>query len=317
MADLENDTNQLQELLDEVAQIQQDLEAYRQTALADGEIDDTEQAEINSMLESIQRINAAIQQQQQQDTDGASSKQNTTEQAGTKNDDEEDGSTPSGCDPAEVQRIRDQYARIIRHARGIGADVAADNLQHFVDGNGGTRQLDVEWLRGFGGIESAESRILGYVEGNRNLQQWAPVVAEGASVSESDYWDADITEYNPLSELAYASGASDMRGDVSMNLSRANDIVTITGTVEISWSDRYDWNAGQSFTIPGTGNISDDDGIYLKRCGGARDFDMAASWTFNYSGTYDASSGRWTSNQWTINGQSYTPSHGEINTESR
>lgn len=317
MADLENQANELQALLNEVAQIKQDLVAYKQTAMADGVIDDNEQAEIDDMLEAIQRINTAIQQQQQQqtdtDTDGA--KQTTSEPTGHEND--EDGSTPSGCDPAEVQRIREQYERIIRHARGTGADVAADNLQHFIDGSGGTRQLDVSWLRGFGSIESAESRILGYVEGNRNLQQWAPAVAEGITVSESDYWDADIREYNPLSELAYASGASDMRGDVSMSLSRSNNIVTITGTVEVRWSDRYDWNAGQSFNIPGTGNISDDDGIYLKRCGGARDFDMAASWTFNYSGTYNASSDRWTRNEWTINGQSYTPSHGEIDTDSR
>ena len=46
----------------------------------------------------------------------------------------------------------------------------------------------------------------------------------------------------------------------------------------MNWSDPYDWNEGQGFRIPGTGMVSDDDGIYLKENDGAKDFLMESKW---------------------------------------
>lgn len=102
-----------------------------------------------------------------------------------------------------------------------------------------------------------------------------------------------------------------------MDFSRVDDLVTVSGSVQINWSDRYNWNKGMTFYVPGSGTISDDDGIYLKKCGGAKDFDMKATWTFTYSGEYHAKTGNWLKSEWKIDGTVYKPSDSEIDTDSR
>ena len=55
----------------------------------------------------------------------------------------------------------------------------------------------------------------------------------------------------------------------------------------MNWSDPYDWNEGQGFCIPETGMVSDDDGIYLKENGGAKDFLMKSKWQSSFEGIYN------------------------------
>lgn len=299
----------------------QKLNDYDQIFQSNGITDSPEQQKIQELKAKIEQVLEAlkngtstahpIQHSGEEQLDGASPKNQNIEESN-----EETQTGNNGCDPARVQEIRQAYQAMIAQARGLGQNVAADNLQHFIDGSGSDRNLSVTWLRSFDSITSAESRIL-YNTEESNLQRWVTGLADGSRTTESDYWDADITNYNPLQELSYASGASDMRGDVTMQLARNGNVVSITGQVAIAWSDRYDWNAGQSFDIPGFGNVSDDDGIYLKRCGGANDFMMRASWQFTYSGSYNVAENRWTQSQWQINGSDYTPNNRAIRTETR
>ncbi|BDD05853.1 hypothetical protein [Aureibacter tunicatorum] len=210
------------------------------------------------------------------------------------------------CDQKKVKELKKKFESMIENARNIGQNVAADNLQHFLNGSGSTRTLSVSWLRSFASITNAESRILNYTK-NRNLNAWVKDVEKGKTVSKSDYWDADIKNYNMSSELSYASGASDMKGNVEMRLSRSEDIIDITGTVNIRWSDDYNWNKGMGFYIPGTGWVSDSDGLYLEKCGGAKSFLMEAFWRFDYTGKYDFENSKWMNSSWKINGSEYTP----------
>lgn len=160
-----------------------------------------------------------------------------------------------------VAEIRRNYQRMIYNARSIGANVAADNLQAFIDGNVSERILSAEWLRSFWAVESAEDRIKGYFE-ERSIPRFIENLGDGTHSVESDYWRADIQEYNPLSELAYASGASKTQGNGNFNLRRNGNTIDIEGTVTINWWDAYDWESGASFWIPGSGTISHEDEFF-------------------------------------------------------
>ena len=123
-------------------------------------------------------------------------------------------------------------------------------------------------------------------------------VLNSTSIVSTDYWDSDIQEYSPLSELSYASGASDMRSNVDMVLHESGYNYKGKGVVNTRWHDNYDWNKGQGFRIPGSGMVSDDDGIYLKEHGGAKDFLMESKWQSSFEGVYNPKTKKWESIEW-------------------
>ncbi len=69
---------------------------------------------------------------------------------------EQQETTGGECDAANVNRLVQQYRDMIREARRQGRNVAADNLQHWLDGSNTPRVLSVTWLRSFSTIISAE-----------------------------------------------------------------------------------------------------------------------------------------------------------------
>lgn len=75
----------------------------------------------------------------------------------------------------------------------------------------------------------------------------------------------------------------------------------------MKWQDAYNWKKGQTFWVPSNplkngGKlykvIKDDDGIFLKDHGGAKDFDMKSNFSLEFNGTYDPKSKKWTSIKW-------------------
>jgi RHS repeat-associated protein len=202
----------------------------------------------------------------------------------------------------KVNAIKKQYNKIIWDARSIGANVAAENLQHFLNGSGTNRVLAASWIRSFGSISSGEDRIKGYYV-ERNVPQWASGMKEDQSVTKSDHWVADISNYSPFSELSYASGASKITANGSFNLSKKGNNIAVSGTVTMNWNDPYDWHAGLNFYIPGTGSIGDDDALFVQEHGGAKPFGMQSAWSYTFSGTYNSKTGDWSDVKWTYDGQ--------------
>ncbi|MFM9983721.1 MAG: SpvB/TcaC N-terminal domain-containing protein, partial [Flavobacteriales bacterium] len=144
-------------------------------------------------------------------------------------------------DPNKVTKLTGKYNRMIISARAAGKNKAADNLQHFLMGTGSSKNYEASWLRGFEPVRDAENRILKYVE-KGNLKKWIASVDKNSTIEKSDHWDADIYSYNPWSELTYASGASDIKGNVDFTLTRGDDdLINVSGKVNIKWSDSYDW----------------------------------------------------------------------------
>ncbi len=203
------------------------------------------------------------------------------------------------CPDAErLDEIEENYRSMIRSAREDGYNVAADNLEHFLAGSGAKRTLSVAWLRGFSAVTDAEERNQGRFESS--LEDLADGMTHGQSRTFDDYWDAQLTA-SVFEELYYASGTSTIRSTGHFTLERIEDIVNIHGTVEHRWHDPYDWHAGLGAFIPGHGNVSDEDGLLMQSCRGAKPFQMEALWTQRLSGSvnindywFNSSSFSWT-----------------------
>ncbi|QQV03159.1 MULTISPECIES: hypothetical protein [Chryseobacterium] len=182
----------------------------------------------------------------------------------------------------KVKEIEDRYKQMIIAARKKGKNFAADNLQYFLNGKGGTKKIGLNTLIQFGafneGLERNKSRF------ENQLYDVAEKLKDGQTTSLNDYWDSVI---NPgvFSELYYASGMSQLTSKGKFTLSRKGNTITISGSVENRWHDPYNWNAGMSAYIPGFGDVSDDDGNYLIEYGNARPFLLESKWKYNVSGT--------------------------------
>ncbi|WPQ60388.1 hypothetical protein SIO70_18745 [Chitinophaga sancti] len=65
---------------------------------------------------------------------------------------------------------------------------------------------------------------------------------------------------------------------------KVNQII-VPGDVKQRWYGNYNWNEGMSAWIPGFRDVFDEDGLYLKENGSARDFGLRALWHTTISGT--------------------------------
>lgn len=180
------------------------------------------------------------------------------------------------CPDAKVSAIRSEYRKMIKNARALGVDVAADNLERFIEGSGGTKNESVEWLRGFSPITKAEG--VNQKRFESTLTDLAYDLADGETKDLSEYWDRMLTG-SVFSELFYASGTSTITSEGEFTLTRDGNVVSISGSVTHNWHDPYDWHAGLTAFIPGSGVVSDEDAIFLEQYGGANLFEMEAVWT--------------------------------------
>ena len=195
---------------------------------------------------------------------------------------EEDG--PLSDLELRLDQIEERYLDMITAAREDGYNVAADNLQRFLHGIGGTKPLEVPWLRGFSVVTSAERENQGSFE--RVLTDLADELADGETTQFSDNWHSMFTG-SGFTELYYAVGTSTIGSYGNFTLARNGELITIQGTVKHHWYDTYDWHAKWTTYIPGFGTISDEDALLLQQHRGAYKFEMEADWTQTVRGSIE------------------------------
>jgi hypothetical protein len=190
-------------------------------------------------------------------------------------------------EPADMKnrldKIAQTYREMIASARKKGYHVAADNLQRFLDGAGGTKQLDVPWLRGFDATVGAER--VNQVRFEDSLSKVAKTMDHGQHKTFEDHWDRLFTA-SQFSELYFASGTSTIHSAGKFDLEGIENIVHIGGSAKHHWYDPYDWHEGLGAYVPGFGNVSDEDALLLQKYRGAKPFMMEADWAQQLSGTY-------------------------------
>ena len=195
-----------------------------------------------------------------------------------------DAGSPVCNNSSRLDSIAQTYRDMIADARGRGANIAADNLQHFLTGSGTKRSLPVNWLRGFSSLLSAERKNQERFE--KSLNDISNGLKDGEVRNFADNWDrmftAGVTE-----ELYYASGTSTVRSSGNFEIKRSKDTVSITGRVNHHWFDPYDWHAGLRAYIPGHGSVSDQDALEVQQCRGAKPYDMEADWSQTLNATIE------------------------------
>lgn len=208
----------------------------------------------------------------------------------------------------KVKSLKTKYEKMILDAKSVGANVAAGNLRHFLDGTGTTRIISASWLRNYSVIEKGEDRIKGYFT-DINIPEWSKRIQVGQTIQKNDYWIADMKSYNPFNELSYASGASKIRANGTFDLTGTDENnISVSGTVTMNWKDAYDWHEGLGFYIPGSGYINDEDAQFLEEHGGAKSFNMLSAWEYSFFGTYNIKTEKWSNVKWKYIGEVMSPS---------
>jgi hypothetical protein len=182
---------------------------------------------------------------------------------------------PAAPTKEKLDEIVKNYNNMVAKARVFGFHVAADNLEHFLNGGGNTKSISSGWLREYGEIIDAEEK--NQERFKESLIKVADKMKDGETKFYTDYWDRGLYAKG-LNELFYASGGSTITSRGGFTLTRKGTIVTITGTVDHHWHDPYDWHAGLTAFVPGYGNVSDSDALLLEQYRGAHSFEMESNW---------------------------------------
>ena len=224
---------------------------------------------------------------QRQDTENAS-----YTSAGTTSD----ATTPQATEPPEIKErldmIEKEYRKMARQGRLKGYKEAADNMEHFLDGGGTTRTIEAKWLRSFASViesEQVNQRRFENQSRDKSFDYVAPNLADGETVTISDYWDSliDPSEFDKSQwKLYYASGHSTLTSRGEFTLTRQGNTVTVSGTVVHSWFDDYDWHSDLTVELPNGEMANDKDALLLEQYRGAAPFKMVSEWTQTVRGTY-------------------------------
>ncbi|MFC4014773.1 hypothetical protein ACFOY2_46635 [Nonomuraea purpurea] len=173
------------------------------------------------------------------------------------------------------------FRSIVTESRSVHP-VAADFLNHFMDGAGASRTMSLRWLRSFKVIKKAERRNQRRFE--RQLARQAEQLRDGDSTWLHDYWDARINAFIGT-ELFYVSRMSLLRSQGSFVLTRAGLEVRVSGTVRHRWFDPYDWDRGRWVYIPRHGFVPIAVGRELVESDEARNFLMESRHVQTLEGT--------------------------------
>jgi hypothetical protein len=166
--------------------------------------------------------------------------------------------------------------------------VAADFLNHFMNGGGAPRTMSLRWLRSFKVIKRAERKNRRRFE--QQLERAAWLLRDGSSTWIHDYWDARINAFIGT-ELFYVSRMSLLRSEGSFVLTRNGPEVNLSGTVRHHWFDPYDWDRGRWVYIPRHGFVPIAVGRDLVEGDEARNFLMESRHVQTLTGRYLR--GRW------------------------
>jgi len=188
-------------------------------------------------------------------------------------------------------RPAEELATLFRSIVGDSRQVypiAADFLDHFLNGAGASRTLSQRWLRSFKVIRKAERRNQRRFE--QRLTREARRLEDGASTWVHDHWDARINAFIGT-QLFYVSRMSLLNSRGSFVLARTGPVVRVSGTVRHHWSDPYDWDRGRWVYIPRHGFVPIAVGRELVESDEARDFLMESWHVQTLEGT--CRDGRW------------------------
>jgi len=211
------------------------------------------------------------------------------------------------CTSAEIQKvsqIEKELQRDISALRQTGSNVAADTLEIWMTGNGAKlypqdhpRQLSTSWLSTSIEVHLAQNAIHDLFQGphNKGAKSVNSLSAfidglpnDRKGYDFSDNWDYAIPSGVRLTDYNIAVGGSQIHADGKFVATKGQFVpngVTVSGVVQYSLLDRFDWNKDTMFpSLSLTLHITDQDLNLLEKCGHAAPFWSAGAWKQSVQG---------------------------------
>ena len=170
----------------------------------------------------------------------------------------------------KLEEIEKKFRGLVSLGRSLGLTMAADNLEWYLDGNGGVKEMDSDWLRGF--IETRHAIEVNQGRFEESFYERAKQLEDGETLVFREQWDNMYWGIQPKLYLAVGTSTIESHGDFT--LVRNGNTVTIEGNVRNNWWDVYDWDPQKSSYY----GVSQDDANFLQEHGGAKNFDMKSEW---------------------------------------
>ena len=198
-----------------------------------------------------------------------------------------------------LDEIEDEHWLRVQEWRDAGHLTAAEHLERFLKGEGGTKTITREEARQFPFAREAEATARHQFEtesflaksGDNRINSALKGLKEGDEpVFITDFWERVLGPAGFLREwrygdknLARAFGKTNIKSNFKGHAVRQGNTIYVTGTVTHSWNDPYDFERFQ----PGAAGP-----LLLERFGRAKRFKMEGSWDHRVEGTVEVRDGK-------------------------
>ena len=149
---------------------------------------------------------------------------------------------------AELTEMREKLLQFVYSKRGWGFSLAAENLEYFLLGRGGEKQIPLPVLRLY----------RDFTDGADRLRDRVAVEVVRALVDLMDRGDGSTTIFVPdgdrtyatgftaplWSDLFWASATSSLRAEPQLDVRWRRGEAAVEGDVRFVWWDPYDWTPG-------------------------------------------------------------------------
>lgn len=158
-----------------------------------------------------------------------------------------------------------------------GSDMAAPNLGHWLAGTGQPVTVGFGHLLSYSAFSSAVEAI---------NQEVLKAYSDGPGGTGSKAGERHIDAYSGGGldrlanlDLAYGSGKSCIKYEASWKVDKGKRTGRSRVEIDIryTWSDLYDWNPGQSASVPFIGRVSDDQALALEAAGIGKEFWLSST----------------------------------------
>ncbi|WP_394776231.1 hypothetical protein [Flavobacterium sp.] len=182
--------------------------------------------------------------------------------------------------------LKANYIKMIAKSRERNYNMAADNLQWWLDGTGFTKNIDFNWLRKQREVIAAED--LNIERFGEELEKYGKTLKKEGDIAKYDDHFEHQVKAGVFGELYYASGDSTLSSHCYFKITKKNNKFIVTGIIKHFWSDRYDWHKGASAYIYGFGNYGDSDALLVEKYCGSQPYEMKSQWQQSFNKTFES-----------------------------
>ncbi len=209
-----------------------------------------------------------------------------------------------------LDKVERTYRGYVEIGRKMGLDFAADNLERFLDGKGGTKIIPRDEARQFDAIMEAEDtnrtrfeesfleegtgpedtflemEDIGSSKPQHKFNAKLKRIKDGQTINlGTDDWEREFHYFDQLIQLvtgeadfALGVGRTELISKGTFTAERKGNVIHVKGTVDHIWDDKYKFKRNQPFA---------DGALALQKHRGARPFVIRAEWKQKVQGTIE------------------------------